>query len=71
MPSLLRIADDTGLGLWSIFKRNVNAFSFNAIIDVRRQEMFLPLDETVASRAVFVIVSASVGRADGLAEPAK
>ena len=36
---------------------------------------FLPLDEAIASRAVFVIVSGSDGRADGrtetLLEPAK
>ena len=36
---------------------------------------FLPLDEAIASRAIFVIVSGSDGRADGeaetLLEPAK
>ena len=32
---------------------------------------FLPLDEAVASRAVYVIVSQSDGRADTLLEPAK
>ena len=33
--------------------------------------MFLPLNEAVASRALFVIVSRSGGRAETLLEPAK
>ena len=32
---------------------------------------FLPLDEAIASRAVFVIVSGSDGRVETLLEPAK
>ena len=35
------------------------------------EESFLPLDEAVASRAVFIIVSGSDERAEMLLEPAK
>ena len=37
----------------------------------RHCQISLPLDEAIASRAVFVIVSGSDGRAETLLEPAK
>ena len=43
----------------------------NAICNGYRPNAFLPLGEAVASRAVFVIVFRSDGRAKTLLEPAK
>ena len=45
--------------------------TFYKKIDVCLLIQFLPLDEAIASKAVFVIVSGSDGRAGTLLEPAK
>ena len=39
-----------------------------ATISGKKKSQFLPLDEAIASRAVFVIVSGSGGRTDGRAD---
>ena len=55
--------------------RCTEQYSWHANLGELRGQRFLPLDEALASRAVFVILSGSDGRADGrtetLLEPAK
>ena len=51
--------------------RGAARLSLHVVIVKRRVMMLLPLDEAIASRAVFVIVSGSDGRTETLLEPAK
>ena len=51
-------------------KVTVSLLSWGHHFELRNTQV-LPLDEAVASRAVFVIVSGSDGRAETLLDPAK
>ena len=78
MPCVNPICANKPLFLKDIKFAN-NELRIRAKIRIRRRstyvflqtEHFLPLDEAIASRAVFVIVSGSDGRVETLLEPAK